>query len=285
AIRELALHVRLERSVADMPTPLSWADVCLAAGGSTCWELALMGLPGLLFILAANQRANAEGLYAAGAAHNLGWHGDVSPAAIARETERLLHSPEIREAMARTGQRLVDGYGAQRVVAVMDGRAVVRARPAREPDSALVFEWANDPLTRAMSFHSDPLPWTDHERWFRRVTTHASVLLLIVEVEQGEGWMPCGQVRIDEDGTISLSVAPAYRGRGLAVPALRTAMAYGGQQERRELKAYIKPENERSQKVFRQAGFEHVGQAETFGQPCLVYVYRQLPAADRKGRG
>ncbi|RPI48332.1 MAG: UDP-2,4-diacetamido-2,4,6-trideoxy-beta-L-altropyranose hydrolase, partial [Chloroflexi bacterium] len=198
AIREMGLRVRVERRVTRMPLPMSWADVCLAAGGSTCWELALMGLPSLLLILAENQRANAEGLHAAGAAHNLGWHTDASPVEVARETERVLRSPEIREAMARTGQRLVDGYGAQRVVAEMLGRAVVRARQARDTDARLVFEWANDPLTRAMSFHSEPIPWSDHERWFRRVTSpQGGVVLLIVEVEQDEGWVPCGQVRID----------------------------------------------------------------------------------------
>ena len=65
AAGRLALNLRLERGVADMSGPMAWADVCLAAGGSTCWELALMGLPSLLFILAANQQTNAEALHAA----------------------------------------------------------------------------------------------------------------------------------------------------------------------------------------------------------------------------
>ncbi len=279
-----ALNLRLERGVADMSRPMAWADVCLAAGGSTCWELALMGLPSLLFILAANQQANAEALHAAGAAHNLGWHAGVSAATVARETERILRSPELRAAMAGTGQRMVDGHGAPRVVAEMIGRPVVRVRPARKEDLRPLFDWANDPLTRAMSFHPEPISWTEHERWFQRVTARAGAQLLIAEVEQVEGWEPCGQVRIDEDGTVSLAVAPQYRGRRLAVPALRAAVASGRRLDRRELKAFVRPENERSQRVFLQAGFQSAGWAEAGGHPCLSYVYRYpLPAPEGKG--
>jgi spore coat polysaccharide biosynthesis predicted glycosyltransferase SpsG/L-amino acid N-acyltransferase YncA len=286
AIRQLALNVRLERSLSDMSAPMLWADVCLAAGGSTCWELALLGLPSVLLVLAANQRANAEGLHAVGAAHSLGWHQDVPAAAIARETERVLRSREIRTAMSRTGQRLVDGYGAQRVVAQMLAQPTLRARPAREEDARLLFEWANDPLTRAMSFHSEPISWAEHDQWFGRVTSQARTLMLIIEVDQGAGWAPCGQVRIDEDGTISLSVAPRYRNRRLALPALRAAMAYGRQRGCQEFRALIKPENERSQRVFVQAGFESKGQAEACGAPCLAYVYRYpTRVADGKRQG
>lgn len=274
AIRDMALRVRIERRVTRMPLPMSWADICLAAGGSTCWELAFMGLPGLLFVLAENQRANAEGLHAAGAAHNLGWHRDVSPVTLAGEMERLLISREDREAMARAGQRLVDGYGAPRVVAQMAGGAMVRARPAEQADVRLVFEWANDPLTRAMSFHPEPISWAEHERWFRRAMSTDGLLFLIVEVEEGEAWLPCGQVRIDQDNTVSISIAPDYRGRGLAVPALREAITHCRQRGRRELKAFIKLENERSQTIFGRAGFEPVGEAEISGQRCLAYTYR-----------
>ena len=248
--------------------------LCLAAGGRTCGELALMGLPSRLCVLAENQRANAEGMQAAGAAHNLGWHRDVSSVTLAGEMERLLLSREVREAMARTGQRLVDGYGALRVVAELSGGVVVRVRPAEQADVRLVFEWANDPLTRAMSFHPEPISWAEHERWFRRAMSTAALLFLIVEVEEGEAWTPCCQVRIDQDGTVSISIAPGYRSRGLAVPALRAAMVHSRQRGRRELKAFIKPENERSQKIFCQAGFEPVGEAEISGQRCLAYIYR-----------
>ena len=42
----------------NMPNLMAWADLAITAGGSTCWELAFMGLPASLLILADNQRRN-----------------------------------------------------------------------------------------------------------------------------------------------------------------------------------------------------------------------------------
>src|ERR1035437_492179 len=41
----------------NMPELMAWADVAIAAGGSTSWELAFMGLPSLVCTLADNPRA------------------------------------------------------------------------------------------------------------------------------------------------------------------------------------------------------------------------------------
>jgi len=35
-----------------MPELMAWADFAVSAGGSTCWELAFMGLPALVLIQA-----------------------------------------------------------------------------------------------------------------------------------------------------------------------------------------------------------------------------------------
>jgi spore coat polysaccharide biosynthesis predicted glycosyltransferase SpsG len=32
-------------SVGDMSEPMAWADLAITAAGSTCWELAFMGVP------------------------------------------------------------------------------------------------------------------------------------------------------------------------------------------------------------------------------------------------
>ncbi len=54
--------VRLEHNVTDMPALMAWADVAVSAGGSTCWELAFLGLPSVVVVLADNQRAIVHGL-------------------------------------------------------------------------------------------------------------------------------------------------------------------------------------------------------------------------------
>ena len=56
-----------------MPQLFKWADISISAGGSTCMEMAFMGLPMVTIVLADNQSAIAEGFQSAGASLNLGW--------------------------------------------------------------------------------------------------------------------------------------------------------------------------------------------------------------------
>ncbi len=92
---------------------------------------------------------------------------------------------------------------------------------------------------------------------------------LVAETRQGR---PLGQVRFDSDGQVSLALDPGYRGRGLAAPALRAALAWA----RRELKrtravARIKPEKVPSIRAFEGVGFRLLRRAAFRGQLCLEY--------------
>jgi UDP-2,4-diacetamido-2,4,6-trideoxy-beta-L-altropyranose hydrolase len=111
--------VRLVRYVDDMAERMAWADVALSAGGTTCWELAFMGLPNAIMVLADNQVANAVAFDAAGVSVNLGRADEVEEGALAHALERLLLDAESRQAMSERGRALVDGKGAARVVAAL----------------------------------------------------------------------------------------------------------------------------------------------------------------------
>lgn len=111
--------VELLENVTDMREQYEWADIAIAAGGSTAWELAFMGLPALLIILVDNQEKIAKSVWRAGVAHLLDWYQKVSPEQIAREARDLLVSSEERDRMGQWGQELVDGQGALRVVAAL----------------------------------------------------------------------------------------------------------------------------------------------------------------------
>ena len=102
-----------------MPEQMEWADVTVAAGGSTCWELAMMGMPMVLVILADNQKGVSEALAASGAAVNLGWHDEIQEEALANELSSLLGDLKRRQQMSDCGRKLVDGYGADRVAKLL----------------------------------------------------------------------------------------------------------------------------------------------------------------------
>jgi UDP-2,4-diacetamido-2,4,6-trideoxy-beta-L-altropyranose hydrolase len=122
-VRKAAPLIRLETDVEDMPRRLAWAEAAVAAPGSTAWELAFMGVPSLLLVLAENQRAKAEHLQALGVAHYLGWQQEVDSEAMAGALTQLLLSAETRAQMSRRGRELVDGQGAWRVMRQLQGES------------------------------------------------------------------------------------------------------------------------------------------------------------------
>jgi hypothetical protein len=204
AADETPRRFQVRSNVMDMPGLMGWADIALAAGGTTVWELAFMGLPALLIALADNQRAAVESLDTLGAAVSLGWYAALSDSKITAAASHLLATPSIRASLSERGRSLVDGLGASRVLAQMDGKRLF-LRAANKNDCQRIWEWANDPIARAMSFASETIPWDIHVRWFASKVSHPDCLFLIAEDQDGR---PVGQTRYDihgQEAVVSLS--------------------------------------------------------------------------------
>ena len=99
----------------DMPREMTWADIAIAGGGSTVWELAFMQTPSLLLVLADNQSANVAGLARLGFGIDLGEASALDATQLAQAVDRLRGARGERDEMARIGRKLVDGRGAHRV--------------------------------------------------------------------------------------------------------------------------------------------------------------------------
>jgi spore coat polysaccharide biosynthesis predicted glycosyltransferase SpsG len=112
-------RIRVTYDAQDMPARMAAADIAVAAGGSTSWELAYMGLPSLVLVLADNQRENTSGLDAAGVAVNLGEADPLSVPHLAEELRGLAMSQARRQEASWRGRRLVDGQGAVYIVGAM----------------------------------------------------------------------------------------------------------------------------------------------------------------------
>ncbi len=263
----------LVANVVNMAELMAWADMAVAAAGSTCWELAFMQVPAVLLVLADNQRQNAAALGAAGLAVNVGDHQALGSGKLEGALAHLLGDAPGRRVMAREGRRLVDGEGQFRVAEEL-ARDLVRVRPVGPADRERLFDWLNDPLTRQMSLRTDPIPWAEHAEWFERVTHQPKVLFLIGESWIDDQWVPVGQVRIDGDGTVSISLGPAYRWRGLSHRIVKAAvLRHRADSSGKQLTAFIKPENLASQRLFLHVGFRAAGAVNILGQRCLRYVY------------
>jgi UDP-2,4-diacetamido-2,4,6-trideoxy-beta-L-altropyranose hydrolase len=103
-------------SVKDMPGLMTWADMAISAGGSTCWEMAYMGLPNIIIVLDDNQESVAEGLEKEGCSISVGNQTRFESKTISKEIKRIIFEKEVRKVMSEKGQNLIDGLGAVRVL-------------------------------------------------------------------------------------------------------------------------------------------------------------------------
>jgi len=107
--------VRLVRDAVDMPDLMAWADVALSAAGSTCWELAFMGLPSMVIATAENQEGVARLVQKSKIGINLGWEQELTEADIRERLSHLCGNESMRRQFSNRGQKLVDGGGSERV--------------------------------------------------------------------------------------------------------------------------------------------------------------------------
>jgi UDP-2,4-diacetamido-2,4,6-trideoxy-beta-L-altropyranose hydrolase len=99
-----------------MPEMMNRADLAITAGGSTCYELAFMGVPMMIIILAENQEGIATAMEENKAAVNLGWHSELSASTIARQLKQIIGGPGFRNDLCANGRKVCDGLGPARVV-------------------------------------------------------------------------------------------------------------------------------------------------------------------------
>jgi spore coat polysaccharide biosynthesis predicted glycosyltransferase SpsG len=110
---------QLESSPANMAPLMRWADIAISGAGSTCWELAYLGLPAIVIALSRDQREIASALAQNQVAVSLGWHANLTEEQISDTLNSLLDDHSRRRAMSGRGLKLVDGRGAERVVAFL----------------------------------------------------------------------------------------------------------------------------------------------------------------------
>lgn len=117
ATRSNSHSIELLHNVTNMPELMAWADIAISAGGSTCWELAFMGVPSILLPITDHQVRAVQALSEAGAFVSL---DESSPSAIsadmANKLTGLLNNSEYRRGLSRNAQAMIDGLGVQRVL-------------------------------------------------------------------------------------------------------------------------------------------------------------------------
>lgn len=137
-------------------------------------------------------------------------------------------------------------------------------RRAEIHDCDLYYEWANDPVTRAMAFSKKPIPYENHCKWFSEKILSEDAVLYIFYFKGN----PIGQVRFDiEDGEaeIDISIDKCFRGKQLGTQMLSQAVFWFSLD-----KPGINPvstvlaENPASKRIFEKCGFVKVSQTKKY---------------------
>lgn len=147
-------------------------------------------------------------------------------------------------------------------------------RRVHEGDCRLLWEWASDPLARALSFSSDPIPWEEHVKWFANKLNDPNCIIFVALDDDGT---PVGQMRCDitnkQEAEIDVSIDRNRRGSGYGTLLLdkgveeifRTTSV-------RIVHAFIKPDNGGSIRAFKKAKFKQVGLETVRGHTARHYL-------------
>ncbi len=139
------------------------------------------------------------------------------------------------------------------------GKNIVSIRPLREADAATVFAWRNSPKIVYLSSLQKTVSWQEHLKWIKNATKNKNRLVFIIEYDQDA----VGQIRFERtdeqalNATISIYLEDKFTGKGIGQNALQLAIYQVFEQwnELESIQAWVRKENEVSQRFFEKRGF------------------------------
>lgn len=252
-------------NVRDMASLLAQTDLAIGAAGGSAWERCCLGVPTLLLTLADNQRPAARALKAQGAAllvgdlRDHGWRDSLVTG-----FERL-SVPGSLQGMSEAAAGITDGTGAERVAENIFEKSLT-LRAAAEDDARQIWEWRHAGNAALLYRSSTVTTFEDHLKWLQTALTSPNRILQMIE----RGGCAIGHVRIDRDfplsteGTVSICVSPAIRGKNLSRPILAMGLRDAAKHGITRFLATVHKSNAASMRLFAGAGFRQISEDEKF---------------------
>jgi len=242
------------------------ADLSIGAGGATTWERMCIGLPSVTVSVAENQRPACQALAEAGLIAYVGHHTAVRAADLVSTLQRVLGRQDELADISLRSRLMVDGWGAQRIVEMMQptSRSSLRLRPTIPDDLFHYFSWANDSDVRAQSIQMEQIPFESHQKWFTGKLGSPDSRLFVMEA----GDLPVGQIRFDREGNeqrIGYSIDKLFRGRGWAARLVELGIARLAAAKGVVFRAEVKEPNPASRRVFSRLGFSELSSEHASG--------------------
>lgn len=254
----LPTNIEVYESPPNMAELMRSCGKAIVNAGSTVWECRALGIPTAVIKLHENQDIVARELSRAEEVVWLNTAGCVDGKAIRG----------FLEDQPRAKARFTNVSSAK---LMKEASQTLPLRLADECDVRAVWEINNDLGARANAVNPNPIPYSDHERWFAGSLTSKSRYLWVL----GDPDHVEGVVRVDfeaADGRISIALRPSARGRGLGKVLLRQATQRIWRMARTtSISAVIKPANVASIRLFEGLGFQKDSELELSGEVYLLY--------------
>ena len=263
--RSSKFNFRIHRNIDRMDVLMREADLAITAGGSTCYELAKLGVPAIAIATADNQVAVVKDLakrntlcrFRASQVQR-----DFDPneqSVLSKFIKARIDDSEQRQSMSEAGRKLIDGLGVNRVARAMYSE-MLSFRNIRFDDAQMLLAWRNDPEVRSVSFHNEPIEIQEHEQWLMKSLGMSERILLMAEDRQGN---PIGKVQIDftsdQMGSVMIGIVVGLENRSKGIGTVliekATTALFIAEKNVQQIVAQIKPGNLASEKAFRKAGF------------------------------
>lgn len=263
ALTHCPAHVIILPRVGNMPDLLLHTDLCITAGGSTCWELCCLGVPFLTVETAENQHTLIEQLALQRYAPRFSSH------ALAHMLSR-----QIRTDTTQRVSSLVPGNGCKVVLAHMHPSHALHIALATPQDCFDIYQLVNEPAVRAASCSSSAFSLAEHQAWYaNRIAKKESPFFVVRKQGAFVGYVRYDASQTPNTAIVSIALAPNFRGQGLGTLLLQETARQLAKFNISTVTAWIKPENTASQSAFLQAEYQAAGPQLYNGTSMLCFTY------------
>jgi len=268
ALAESEPRIRVYQNLSEkaMAGLMKACELAIASSSTILYELCSVKMP----VLSGYYVENQKGLYQGALDHQLIFGaGNLEQSSTEDFKEHLKHILRQRDYSAQLQAQAAafDAQIKQRFLALF---AEIRYRKAGAEDVLLIYEWANDRVSRENSYFSEAIPLETHKAWFTKKLADPAAVIYIAELN-GE---PAGMIRYDvleDHAVVGVSVAGRFRGKGLAPEFLKGTAKLFFESNAVPVEAFIKTQNLASVRSFEKAGYKKLREEVVHGANSFIY--------------
>ncbi len=261
-------HLKIHKNVTekDICKLLYKSHFAIVPSSTTLYEVCAVKMPVLSGYYVDNQKDIYAGMLAQNVLFDAGDFNKLSEGELTQKVVDILRLKDYSD-YCNNQAKLFDKKIKKRFLSLFLG---VRYQPATKDDLMLFYNWANDPITRANSYVSDPIDLDTHKKWYTSKLQQENSLFFVARI----GEAAVGMLRFDiaeDHALIGISIDKEYRGMGLATRLLIDIQEIYFNDYKMPIVALIKQSNIGSIKAFKRAGFVQFSEKTINDVPSFEY--------------